>query len=592
MFSGSFVPEKLSRKRSTPPARIFYESKYPIIHWKCRFRMLINGPTEWGEALLTTGVKGNLLQDGYSPKLQMSAMSLGPTVVITQYADTDTTSGFGRGVMNQPADSLVLHENTDKHYRLTAWAVGSAEKSLLAIASTTQVEIWEVTATSSISAALRGSVNVDRPEGLAWNPRNDILLAYSKTNILLINASQPSLSWRVIHADNSKRHAWNACSWSPCGLQVSLAQKHFLHCFGWKNVESVHSEPPHHVQFDATSSSKGINGQRMNIGTASVGPIAAIARVSPAICILTTDSQIVLEDISRAAPALNSMPRNTISVERPSTSNHLLHPETPYRPKTQEQTATSSSDIIDLTSIRISTNSTQNLLQILNRAEDITCSSTHQHPPKVKPRTHLLIAERKEGQWGVTSIHDLPHLTSPDIIVVQGMRVIVGSTLSLRLLVAHLDVSDRQEWTAVISGELELPPMHVCRGIYLAERSPFVDIASTEKRKRTTFFHAAANDKPQPIYLSKFKVSRRARVKSSPKPVDVHQEVPTNSADKTSRSSNEVNVESKDLMELILTKMTAMQTQLNARFDVVDQKLQQLTKRVELMEYNNGTSPK
>lgn len=178
------------------------------------------------------------------------------------------------------------------------------------------------------------------------------------------------------------------------------------------------------------------------------------------------------------------------------------------------------------------------------------------------------------------------------------MRVIVGSSLSPRLLVAHLDVSDHQEWTVVLSGELvspplqlprsfnyfnclkivqELPPTHMCRGIYLAERSPFADVVSIEKRKRTSFFHAAANDDSQPVYLSKFKVPRRVRSKSSPKPVDIHQELPTNSADKTPRSSN-------DLMELILAKMTTMQTQLNARFDAVDQKLQQLTTRVEQME--------
>ncbi|EGZ23985.1 hypothetical protein PHYSODRAFT_311156 [Phytophthora sojae] len=126
------------------------------------------------------------------------------------------------------------------------------------------------------------------------------------------------------------------------------------------------------------------------------------------------------------------------------------------------------------------------------------------------------------------------------------MRVLVGSCLSPRLVVAHLDVSDRMEWTASLSGELELPPTHVCRGIYLAQRSPFVDVASTEKRKRATFFHAAASHEPQPVYLSRFK--------------------------------------------LILVKMTAMQTQLNARFDDVDKKLQHLTARVEQMERNNSGS--
>ncbi|EEY59492.1 uncharacterized protein PITG_21216, partial [Phytophthora infestans T30-4] len=98
--------------------------------------MLINGPTEWSKALIATGVKGNLLQDGintiacndflltlltitccwpcpegYNPRLQVSAMPLGSTVVITRYADMDSTPGFGRGVLEQPADTLILHED-------------------------------------------------------------------------------------------------------------------------------------------------------------------------------------------------------------------------------------------------------------------------------------------------------------------------------------------------------------------------------------------------------------------------------------------------------------------------------------------------
>ncbi|OWZ20157.1 hypothetical protein PHMEG_0005481 [Phytophthora megakarya] len=126
------------------------------------------------------------------------------------------------------------------------------------------------------------------------------------------------------------------------------------------------------------------------------------------------------------------------------------------------------------------------------------------------------------------------------------MFVIIGSTLSSRLIVAHLNVSDRMEWTASFSGELELPPTHVCRGISLTELSPFVDVASTEKRKRTTFFHAAVDVELHPIFLSQFK--------------------------------------------LILTKMAAIQTQMNSRFDNVDEKLQQLTARINQLERYGGIS--
>ncbi|KAF4046447.1 hypothetical protein GN244_ATG00833 [Phytophthora infestans] len=549
--------------------------------------MLINGPTEWSKALIATGVKGNLLQDGYNPRLQVSAMPLGSTVVITRYADMDSTPGFGRGVLEQPADTLILHEDDSNGdlYRLVAWSRGSPESSLLAIASTTQVEIWEVSISSGISAALRGSVELDRPQGLAWSPCSDILLAYAKTDILLITNLGSALLWRAIHTESSTRLAWNACAWSPCGLQISLAQNHVLHCFSWTNADAFPSEPPTQDQIDASGSLKGTNGLRLDIGNASVGPIAAVARVTPTICILATDSKVVLEDISRAAPALNPIFSSTLPIETSSVSSLLLHPGSSTRADIQERVASSSNDIIDLTSIRISS-SFQSSLQILNRTENTEIA------PQTKPRSRLLIVEHKAQQWSITSTLDLPHLTSPDVIAVQGMRVIVGSTLSPRLIVAHLDVSDRMEWTASLSGELELPSTHVCRGIYLAERSPFADVASTEKRKRATFFHAAATNEPVPIYLSKFKVPRRTRPTSIPKLTGSGQESLPRPDKMARRSEDEdgASGESKELLELILEKMAAMQTQLNVRFDDVDKMLLQLSARVEQLERNGGTS--
>jgi hypothetical protein len=133
----------------------------------------------------------------------------------------------------------------------------------------------------------------------------------------------------------------------------------------------------------------------------------------------------------------------------------------------------------------------------------------------------------------------------------------------------------------------------VCRGIYLAERSPFVDIASTEKRKRATFFHAAANAEPQPVYLSKFKVPRRKRPATSGKPLSSAQEAAATAtaavAAKTAKRAD--GGENRDLLELLLANMTAMQTQLNARFDRVDEKLLHLAARVEQLERNSSVGP-
>lgn len=73
-------------------------------------------------------------------------------------------------------------------YRLVAWSSGSTEKSLLAIASTTRVEIWEVTVTNGISAILKGSADVSHSQGLAWNPCNEVLLVRTSPSIFLVCA--------------------------------------------------------------------------------------------------------------------------------------------------------------------------------------------------------------------------------------------------------------------------------------------------------------------------------------------------------------------------------------------------------------------
>ncbi|RLN52449.1 hypothetical protein BBJ29_008377 [Phytophthora kernoviae] len=216
----------------------------------------------------------------------------------------------------------------------------------------------------------------------------------------------------------------------------------------------------------------------------------------------------MLEDIFSMGPKANSNFKNMLPGQAAPSSQ--LVPETQQR---HEILAVPSSDIVDLTSIRVSTSSTRNSLQILNRVE-------------------------------------------------------------------------------------ELPSTHVCRGIYLTERSPFVDVASTEKRKRASFFHAATNAEPQPIYLSRFKVPRRTRPNHNSKITDKKEEPTTDAGTSTTTSAGEdrenqdaKDDEGQDLLKLILMQMTTMQTQLNARFDVVDDKLQQLTSRLEQLERNGGTSP-
>jgi hypothetical protein len=150
------------------------------------------------------------------------------------------------------------------------------------------------------------------------------------------------------------------------------AQNHVLHCFSWTSLDPLPSEPARHDQIDASSSVRGSNGLRLDVGNASVGPIAAVARVSPTICIFTTDTKLILQDISRADPASstkNSAIGNILPAAPPSL---LLFPDSPQSSPTvdiREQATPSSSGIIDLTSMRVSSSSAQNALQILKRFE-------------------------------------------------------------------------------------------------------------------------------------------------------------------------------------------------------------------------------
>ncbi|CAI5741081.1 unnamed protein product [Peronospora destructor] len=479
--------------------------------------MLIEGLTKWSKAWFATGINANMLQNNanmlqnnanmlqnnanmlqnrYNPTMRVSAMSLGPTVVITRCKDTDDTAGSAQCVLDQPTDTLILQQagsnsnDVTSHYRLVAWSQGSREKSLLAIASSYQVEIWEVIVSSGISATLKGSVDIDHLQWMSWNLSNEILLACSKTDIVLIIVSQSVISCREIYTDSRTTYrTWGASSWSPSGLQVSIAQDHVLHCFDWTNVEFLLLESPKHDQIDARTPLKGIGTNELNIGNANVGPIAAVARVSSTVCIFTTDTKLVVLDIAEnMKPYLNGTG---------SASTLLQHPINSPCQDIREHDVASSSHIIDLTSIRVSASS----LQILSHVEDAASCVI---APRVTPCTHLLVVEYKAGKW------------------------------------------------------IELPSTQVCRGLYVAEKSSFVSVASTKKPKRATFFHAVANLEPLPIYFL--------------------------------GEAKHNGGENKDLLDRILVKVMSMQNQLNTRFEDVDKKLLQLMVRVEQLERNGETN--
>uniref|UniRef100_K3WEP0 Uncharacterized protein n=1 Tax=Globisporangium ultimum (strain ATCC 200006 / CBS 805.95 / DAOM BR144) TaxID=431595 RepID=K3WEP0_GLOUD len=144
----------------------------------------------------------------------------------------------------------------------------------------------------------------------------------------------------------------------------------------------------------------------------------------------------------------------------------------------------------------------------------------------------------------------------------------------------------------------ELPSSHVCRGLFLGERSPFLQVASTEKVKKSVFFHAAASG-PQRVQLSKFKVPRRRRT-ADISTIDAQPcSIATASlSGKTAERSGEENKKQEtgpppqyaDLLATLVSKLDAMQLQLNTRFDSMQTQLEQLSARVQQLETPRDTS--
>lgn len=125
----------------------------------------------------------------------------------------------------------------------------------------------------------------------------------------------------------------------------------------------------------------------------------------------------------------------------------------------------------------------------------------------------------------------------------------------------------------------DLPASHVCRGLYTVSKSPFVQVASTERVKRGTFFHAVAANDTQTLFLSKFKTPRR-RTAATPRAVE-DSGVP----DRTEPTGQEFGgTEEREFAAKVLARLEAMQTELTSRFDNVDQQLRRLDERLDRLE--------
>ena len=84
-------------------------------------------------------------------------------------------------------------------------------------------------------------------------------------------------------------------------IRCDRAQARVLHCLGWTDVNSLLFEHPKHDQIDVNAI-ESADKRVMTAAKGCAGQIAAVARVSPTMCVCTTDTKLILEDTTREYP--------------------------------------------------------------------------------------------------------------------------------------------------------------------------------------------------------------------------------------------------------------------------------------------------
>lgn len=125
----------------------------------------------------------------------------------------------------------------------------------------------------------------------------------------------------------------------------------------------------------------------------------------------------------------------------------------------------------------------------------------------------------------------------------------------------------------------ELDTRHKCKGLYLTPRAPFLYVASTEKIKRTGFFHASSSTGSQRVYLSKFKFPARHHAAEESEPV---QDPESPAAEMSSPSL--VSALDGGIATMLLEQLESMQKTMSDRFDAIDAQLQSLGDRMTQLE--------
>ncbi|GLD97513.1 hypothetical protein PINS_up006203 [Pythium insidiosum] len=557
--------------------------------------MLVDSPIEWAEIRLPVGQRIDVLQQGKTraddvarwrwltkwkagthAHLGLIAQPRGDAVVVGRVARDDSK---GTSVYGAIADEVTLPhvalESND--FRFVAWSACETNEdvALLAVATTSRVEVWQVSQT--LECKMIGVERGVRIRSLAWNPQRQLLLVHEDRSyfLLRVNVSYGDTAMERLSSNivsKCSREVIKHVSWSPCGTAFASSSGQQIHVHSWRSLDDVPVTEASMSSFPVHASTrKDVLGEV----EPQLGAVVALTLVSPRVLAAATDTQLLLHESISLTPSAKGSSTIAVTPDKPIT----IAPSSNISSDLSDLTSMSSPGdaVIDLTSLRITTTSRTSLLQVLN-SKGHPSQANSKPPASATPHrcSHLAIFTcTRSGCWMKEDQLALPELTTPDILQVQGMRALIGSSISRDIAVVHLNHDDIDGWSIERTGELELAQDQCCRGLRLQPTSPFVEVVSTQKVKRT-FFHASTG--AQRLFMSRFKVPRRARCTP---PAPPNPPAPTTHDLKSTGASLPTMPHSDVSLIEILVRIEEMQKQMIERFNRVEDRLNGLEQRLD-----------
>ncbi|DBA01052.1 TPA: hypothetical protein N0F65_002662 [Lagenidium giganteum] len=539
---------------------------------------------EWAAAHLTSGSRLNVLQQAYQHELGLAALPMDASVTVVRFKrDAAATAKVFDEVPAQHQASITLHEQQDSAavaspaFRVVAWSRANSThtSAFLSIACQQHLEMWSIALTAE---GVEAQLVLQVTDGPMWTNRQARLFTVSDHQLAFSEPFENVTSPLLVIRDD-----------------VWKSSKRTVHLLEWDSIATVMSTARscHHVDLQSASTR-----QLLDVPAMSLGSIVAVAVLSPLVCVVTTDTPLVLDrTLGTSVPTPSSdlpgrmLPSSsTTSILSSSNSNDENIVIAPKTDANELLDWDGSTGVIDLTSLRTSrSTATRNPLQIVPTID----SQDYDANSRRGPESQLLLLVRDSQatigppSWRIQKQVALPGMSCPDLLVTSDLRAVVGSSLSRTVFCFHFDENELV-WDATVSGQLDLPTGHACRGVFLAARSPFLQAVSAEKRKATFFLGATTRD-AQRLHLLKFKLPRRrvpARANNSKTAAQasyasINSIEPTAVTDRTDPVSNAN-------FAAVLTKLDALEKMLSKRFDGIDSMLHRLSSRIERLENHSN----